>query len=504
EKPFYYTLTPQGTFVFGSELKCLLEHPEVAREVDPNTLDSYLTFGYVPEPQSVFRGVFKLEAGCRLVFEGGRCQAEPYWDFPLRSQADPAPRGEAGCVEELRARLEEAVRMMLVADVPLGAFLSGGVDSSTVVGLMSRATNAPVKTFSVGFREDSFDELKYARLAARHFGTDHRELIVTPEVCRLVDELIPHFGEPFADQSAIPTYLVSKLAREHVKVVLSGDGGDELFAGYTRYAVEQRRRGFARLPLALRHGLMRPLSRRLPHGARGRNFIHNVALDPLDRYVDNVSVFNDLGKASLYTADFRRALAGADSPAARYRALAARASAGEPLDALLYLDSKTYLPGDILTKVDRMSMAVSLEARVPLLDHKLIEFAARLPASLKMRGAESKYLFRRAVRGLVPDEILDRPKQGFGVPITEWINRELRERIRDTFADARTRRRGLVEPAYVDVLLAEHERGRRDHSPALWSLFILELWHRAFADGPPPRSEPARAPEPRRLAPAPA
>ncbi|MDQ3804357.1 MAG: asparagine synthase (glutamine-hydrolyzing) [Acidobacteriota bacterium] len=488
EKPLYYTLTPRGTFVFGSELKCLLEHPEVTREVDPAALDSYLTFGYVPEPQSVFRGVFKLEAGCRVVFEGGRYRAESYWDFPVRAESGPAPRGEAECVEELRARLDEAVRMMLVADVPLGAFLSGGVDSSTVVGLMSRATNAPVKTFSVGFREDSFDELKYARLAARHFETDHRELIVTPEVCRLVDELVRHFDEPFADQSSIPTYLVSKLARGHVKVVLSGDGGDELFAGYTRYAVERRRRGFARLPRALRSGLMRPLSRRLPHGARGRNFIHNVALDPVDRYVDNVSVFNDLGKASLYTADFRRALAGSEGPAARFRALAARAAGGEQLDALLYLDGKTYLPGDILTKVDRMSMAVSLEARVPLLEHKLVEFAARLPASLKMRGAESKYIFKRAVRGLVPDEILDRPKQGFGVPINDWINRELRERIRDTFRDARTRRRGLVEPAYVDVLLDEHERGRRDHSPALWSLFILELWHRAYADETPGES----------------
>jgi asparagine synthase (glutamine-hydrolysing) len=228
---------------------------------------------------------------------------------------------------------------------------------------------------------------------------------------------------------------------------------------------------------------MRPLSRRLPHGARGRNYIHNVALDPLDRYVDNVSVFNDLAKRSLYTADFRRALGGSQDPAARFRELAARVSTGEPLDPLLYLDSKTYLPGDILTKVDRMSMAVSLEARVPLLDHRLIEFAARLPASLKMRGPVSKYIFKQAVRGLVPDEILDRPKQGFGVPITEWINRELRERIRDTFADARTRERGLVEPAYAGVLLDEHERGRRDHSHPLWALFILELWHRAYVDG---------------------
>ncbi len=480
EKPLYYTVTAQGTLVFGSELKSLLEHPEVAREIDSSALDAYLTFGYVPEPLSIFRNIKKLESGCSLVFENGRIKTEAYWDFHLEPES-PA-RSEEEYIEELRARLDEAVRMMLVADVPLGAFLSGGVDSSTIVGLMSRATNAPVKTFSIGFREDSFNELKYARLAAKHFETDHHELIVTPDVCGLVDELVRHFDEPFADSSSIPTYLVSKLARNHVKVVLSGDGGDELFGGYTRYAIDQSRNGFSRLPGVLRKGLMQPLSRRLPHGARGRNFLHNVALDRVERYADNVSIFNDLAKPALYAGDFWRALDGSQTPAERFRSLAARVSTGEHLDALLYLDSKTYLPGDILTKVDRMSMAVSLEARVPLLDHKLIEFVGRIPARLKMRGAESKYIFKRAVRGLVPDEILDRPKQGFGVPINEWLNRELRERIRDTFADARTRSRGHLNYSHVDVLLDEHERGRRDHSPALWSLFILELWQRTYID----------------------
>src|SRR5215212_3826173 len=349
EKPLYYTTTPGGTFVFGSELKCLLEHPEVERETDPAALDAYLTLGYVPEPLSVFRGVRKLEAGHRLVLEKGRVSTESYWDFP--TDTDEPPRREEEYVEELRARLEESVRMMLVADVPLGAFLSGGVDSSTIVGLMSRATNAPVKTFSIGFREDSFDELKYARLAARHFETDHRELIVTPEVCQLVDELVRHFDEPFADQSSVPTYLVSKLAREHVKVALSGDGGDELFAGYTRYAVERDRAGFARLPRLMRRGLMAPLAAQLPHGARGRNFLHNVALDPAERYLDNVSTFNALGKRALYTADFRRSLAGREPAAEIFNAHGAHAAAGDGVGALLYLDAKTYLPGDILTKV---------------------------------------------------------------------------------------------------------------------------------------------------------
>jgi len=273
------------------------------------------------------------------------------------------------------------------------------------------------------------------------------------------------------------------LAREHVTVVLSGDGGDELFAGYTRYVTDRNRSGFARLPRVVRQGMMGPLSRRLPHGTLGRNYLHNVALDPLDRYIDSVSIFTSLTKQQLYTGDFRRQLNGdADGAAASFREHAARVGTSDPLDALLYLDSKTYLPGDILTKVDRMTMAVSLEGRVPLLDHKLIEFVTRIPASMKMRGLETKHILKRAVAGLVPDEILHRPKQGFGVPIQQWINEQLRERIRDTLTDARARGRGFIEPRYVQLMLDEHARGRRDHSTQLWALFMLELWHRSVVE----------------------
>ncbi|MBV9925938.1 MAG: asparagine synthase (glutamine-hydrolyzing) [Acidobacteria bacterium] len=481
KKPLYYTLTPAGTLVFGSELKSLLEHPSVTREVDEEALDAYLSFGYVPDPLSIFRGVRKLLPGHHLRFSNGRLRVEQYWDFGFEHAAEERPEEE--CLAELRELLAEAVRVRLVSDVPLGAFLSGGVDSSAVVGLMARATQSPVKTFSIGFREDSFDELAFARLTAKRFETDHHEFVVTPDICGVVDELAWHFDEPFADSSAIPTYMVSKLAREHVKVVLSGDGGDELFGGYTRYAVEAGRRAFERVPDFVRRGLMRPLSRRLPHGARGRNFLHNVSLDPVARYADSVSLFTALNKPSLYARDFRERVGVWAAPAERFREYAARVRAGEPLDVLLYVDSKTYLPGDILTKVDRMSMAVSLEARTPLLDHKLIEFVTRLPASLKVREGVTKYLFKRAARGLVPDEILDRPKQGFGVPINQWINRELRSRIRETLTEPRTRQRGYFDSAYVAVLLDEHERGRRDHSAQLWALFMLELWHRTFADG---------------------
>jgi asparagine synthase (glutamine-hydrolysing) len=478
KKPLYYTVTPKGTLVFGSELKSLLEHPEVNREINPEALDAYFTLGYVPDPLTIFQNVHKLPPGHYLTFAAGRIDIQEYWDFNF----EPAQsRREEDYLEELLFLLDESVRLRLISDVPLGAFLSGGIDSSTIVALMARHMGQPVKTFSIGFREDSYNELKYARVAAKKFGTDHHEFFVTPDICSIVDELVWHFDEPFADSSAIPTYVVSKLAREHVTVILSGDGGDELFAGYTRYVVERKRGAFSHLPAVVRKGLLKPLSHRLPHGMLGRNFIHNVALDKVERYLDSLSIFTCLNKESLYTDSFRRALHGANTVAHSFRDYAARISTGEDIDKLLYIDSKTYLPGDILTKVDRMSMAASLEARAPLLDHKLIEFVARTPASLKLSGYETKYLLKRAIKDLVPAEILNRPKQGFGVPMQDWINKQLRERIRDTLGGIQ--QRGYIEPAYVNVLLDEHERGRRDHSMALWSLFMFELWHRQFLDG---------------------
>jgi len=481
EKPLYYTLTPTGTLVFGSELKSVLEHPDVSRTTSAESLDAYFSLGYVPDPLSIFEDIKKLPPGHLLTFTNGKMQVREYWDFTYETNSHH--RREEDYLEELRALLDEAVRIRLVSDVPLGAFLSGGVDSSTVVAFMARHMNQPVKTFSIGFLEDSYSELRYARQAAKKFGTDHHEFFVTPEICNVVDELAWHFDEPFADSSAIPTYVVSKLAREHVTVVLSGDGGDELFAGYTRYVTERKRRKFGLLPRRLRQGLMEPISRTLPHGAWGRNFLHNVALDPIDRYFDNVSIFTGLNKRSLYTPDFASALGKDSQVGMTFQEYGDNVSTNALLDAMLYIDSKTYLPGDILTKVDRMSMAVSLEARVPLLDHKLIDFVTRIPASMKMSGLETKHLFKRAVADLVPEEILARPKQGFGVPIQQWINQQLRERIRDTLTDARFRDRGIVSRHYTDILLDEHERGRRDHSMALWSLLMLELWYQAFVDG---------------------
>jgi len=482
KKPLYYTLADDGTFIFGSELKSLLLHPSIKRRIDPQAVDAYLTCGYVPDPLSILKDIHKLPPGHHLTFVNGQIKVTRYWDFRYEPDEHARSRRAEDYLDELRSLLAESVRLRLISEVPLGAFLSGGVDSSTVVGLMSREMSQPVKTFSIGFHEDSYDELKYARVAAKHFETDHHEFVVTPDLCQIVDELAWYLDEPFADSSAIPTYMVSKLAREYVTVVLSGDGGDELFAGYTRYVVDRKRSGFAGVPGFVRRGLMAPLSRRLPHGARGRNFLHNVALDPLDRYLDSISIFGELNKPLLYSDGFRRQLETGHGDSHPFRRYAGQVKTGEALDELLYIDSKTYLPGDILTKVDRMSMAVSLEARVPLLDHKLIEFVNSIPAHLKLNGLETKYIFKRAVRDFVPSEILDRPKQGFGVPVQEWINQQLRERIHETLSERRTIERGFVNKHYVQVLLDEHERGRRDHSTQLWALFMLELWHRSIYD----------------------
>jgi asparagine synthase (glutamine-hydrolysing) len=480
KKPLYYTTTPSGTFVFGSELKAVLEHPDVPREMDLEALDAYLTLGYVPDPLSIFRNIRKLPPGHHLTLANGQVILKQYWDFSFQPVESSA---EEDLVKRLEELLEESVRLRLISDVPLGAFLSGGIDSSTVVALMARQVGQPVKTFSIGFHEDSYNELKYARLTAEKFGTDHHEFFVTPDICEVVDELAWHFDEPFADSSAIPTYMVSKLARQYVTVVLSGDGGDELFAGYTRYIVDRKRQGFALLPRALRKNMMGQISRHLPHSAWGRNYLHNVSQDPIPRYLDSVSVFGTLNKELLYSQDFQKSLGAGNYVMNLFEGLSKKIPVDDSLNQLLYIDSKTYLPGDILTKVDRMSMAVSLEARAPLLDHHLIDFVSRIPASLKMAGLETKHLLKRVVANLIPPEIINRPKQGFGVPIQDWINQQLRGRIRETLTEPRTKQRGYVDSRYVALLLDEHERGRRDHSMGLWALLMLELWHRQFMDG---------------------
>ncbi|MCB1023661.1 MAG: asparagine synthase (glutamine-hydrolyzing) [Acidobacteria bacterium] len=482
KKPLFYSMLKNGDFVFGSELKSILAHGQISKEIDPAALDAYLTFGYVPEDFCIFKDVHKLKPGHFMTFKDGQITTSQFWDFKYPRIEEIG--NESDYVEELRGKIYDAVKVRLISEVPLGAFLSGGVDSSAVVAMMSQILDKPVKTFSVGFNEDSFDELKYARIAAKHFKTEHHEFVVTPDLVDEIDQLVWHFDEPFADSSAIPTFMVSKLAREFVTVVLSGDGGDELFAGYTRYLIDKKRGGIGNLPKVIRNGLLRPLSEALPHGAKGRNFLYNTSLDALDRYIDSVSQFGKLKKKSLYSARFRQSLAGIESAEAIFRDIAQGVATGDPIDNLLYLDSKTYLPGDILTKVDRMSMAASLEARVPLLDQELIDFVTRrIPARFKLKGRETKYIFKKALEGIVPGEILYREKQGFGVPINEWINDQLRTRIHGTLLEKRTLERGYFDPQYIKILLDEHSKGRRDHSHPLWVLWMLELWQRRFVDG---------------------
>jgi asparagine synthase (glutamine-hydrolysing) len=484
KKPLHYALAG-GTLVFGSEIKSLLQHPGVKREINLQAISDFLSFGYVPDPSTAFAGVFKLPPGHTLTFKDGLINTRRYWDFDY--SRDPGGREpelrEEDYIERLRELIAESVRVRLESEVPLGAFLSGGIDSSVVVAMMARQMGRPVKTFSIGFSDADFDELRYARIAARHFGADHHEFVVTPDVCRLVEEIVWHHDEPFADVSSVPTYVVSKMAREHVTVALSGDGGDEVFAGYERYVVDRRRRRYERIPAFLRPALLRA-SQALPQGAYGKRFLRNIALEPAARYVDSVTYFDRDSQLNLFSEDARRALAGYD-PARRFERTFAASAARSRLERLLYLDSKTYLPGDILVKVDRMSMANSLETRSPLLDHRLIEFAQTIPASLKLRGLETKYILKRAAAGLIPEEIINRPKQGFDVPIRLWFNRELRELLDDTLNDRRLRERGDFNHRAALAILDEHRRGVRDNSRRLWGLLTLELWRRAFIDRQP-------------------
>jgi asparagine synthase (glutamine-hydrolysing) len=369
-----------------------------------------------------------------------------------------------------------------MSDVPLGAFLSGGIDSSLVVALMAEASDRPVKTFSIGFDEPQFDELAHARTVADHFHTDHYEFVVRPDGLSILDRLIDHFDEPFADSSAIPTWYVSEMARRHVTVVLSGDGGDELFGGYDRYVAHPRAVQFDRLPLPGRHALASAIWPRLPHGTYGRNFLRHVAHDENGRYLDSLTFFHADERHALYATDFAGALGNRPPEDVLHDRL--RRFASLPAQSrMMRLDFETYLPEDVLTKVDRMSMAHSIESRVPLLDNRVIEFAATLPVEMKIAGGRRKHLLKQVARELLPAAIVDRRKQGFGVPLGVWFRGGLADVFSDVLTDPRTRQRGYFAPSFVDRLIREHLGGRRDHTLRLWQLLVFELWHRRYLDG---------------------
>ena len=476
-KPLYYG-EAGGRLFFGSEAKCLLANPEVDRRLDAAALDHYLAYQYTPRDGSIFSGIRKLRPGHYLRTRDGRVTIEQYWQLPV---SDGFEGDESDALAAVRHTLDGAVRSHMMSDVPLGAFLSGGIDSSIVVALMAHASNRPVKTFSIGFEESGFDELPHARRVAQHLGTEHHELVVRPDALGILDRLVWHFDEPFADSSAIPTWYVSEMARRHVTVVLSGDGGDELFGGYTRYLPHPRVASFDRLAPGIGRAVAAAAWRALPHGARGKNFLRHVARNPIGRYVDSVSFFRSDERQALLAPAVRAGLGVWD--AERYFSSAFARFAGLPFNAqLMAFDFETYLPEDCLVKVDRMSMAHSIESRVPLLDHLVIELAASLPASMKMPGGRLKHLLKELAFSLVPREILDRPKQGFGVPIGAWFRGELREAFGDILGSPLTRQRGYFDFTFVDRILADHLAGRRDHASQLWMLLVFELWHRQYVD----------------------
>jgi asparagine synthase (glutamine-hydrolysing) len=473
-KPVYYT-EAGGRFAFGSELKVLLQLPEVGRQLNWRAVNHLFSFLTTPMDQSAVEGVHKLEPGHLLTLTPGtRPRIRRYWDVSF--QPDHA-HGEEYFVDRLRELLEESVRLHMVSDVPLGAFLSGGIDSSSVVATMARLSPRAVKTFSIGFREQDHDETRYARLVARRFGTDHRELVLEPDITDTLEQFAWYLDEPFGDPSAIPTYMVSKLAAQEVTVVLSGDGGDELFAGYDKYVVEGRERNYQRLAAPVR-SLLRGAAALLPEGAKGRNFLRHFGLSGAERYLDAVSFFRADEQGRLFRPEAAERIVGDDIWREAIAMLQTRG--GNWLSTLQYFDLKRYLPLDILTKVDRMSMAHSIEARVPLLDHKLIEFAATIPPALKLNGT-TKYIFKRAMRGILPQTVIDRPKQGFGVPLGSWFRGRLGGFLRDYLLSERSRARGLFNTAYVERLINLHERGR-PLDLQLWTLLSFELWCRAFLD----------------------
>ena len=482
KKPLFYTADERG-LAFASELKALLVD-RTCPDIDPVALHHYLTFQYVPAPRTIFRGIRKLPPGHLLVYEGGKVSESAYWSLDYDRKAPI--RSEAECLEEFRTLLEESVRLRLVSDVPLGAFLSGGVDSSSVVAVMSRLMNEPVKTFSIGFKEEPYNELPYAGEVARLFGTDHHEFIVEPKALEILPTLVRIYDEPFADSSAIPTYYVSQLSRQYVTVVLNGDGGDELLGGYPRYRFTALDHAIPRyLSTSSRESLRRAFGSWLPN-ARGVRRLREKAerlLAPVSRtYLSRICYFSPAEKDELYTADFSGTIRGHDS----YDLLTGwfeEAKATELLDQLLSVDTRSYLPDDLLVKVDRATMAHALEARSPFLDHRLMEFSASLPVSMKVRNGQTKYLLKAAMRGTLPDHILDRPKQGFGVPIDRWFREDCREFLREVLLSPRCVQRGYFRPEVVRRMIDDHQHGKADYAYRLYALLMLELWHREYADG---------------------
>ena len=495
-KPLYYTVLPNGMLLFASELKALLVHPEVSRRVDPQAVEEYFAFGYVPDPKSIYLDVKKLEPGAYIsVKRGSKVAPVRYWDVPLFGDRNPGG-APATWERELRERLQESVRKRLVSDVPLGAFLSGGIDSSAVVAMMREIGASKILTCSIGFREPRYDESTYAQMVADQKQTDHKTEVVEASDYSLLDKLVDVYDEPYADSSAIPTYRVCKLARRHVTVALSGDGGDEDFLGYRRYklfAMEERFR--SRLPLPLRQAVFGTLGKVYPkldwapRVLRGKTTFQALARNAVDAYLHGVGICSEETRQMLFAPAFRNSLQGYRANEVFHGHVKDK-SFSDAMSMVQYLDYKTYLPGDILTKVDRASMAHSLEVRTPFLDYEFVEWAARLPAGVKLKGSEGKHVLKEALRPLLPEQVLFRKKMGFGVPLDMWFRGSLRNHIGDVVKGERLADCGLFDADVLKRVVNEHHSGLRDHSAILWSLLMFDGFLRQTAQSIAPASAP--------------
>lgn len=487
-KPLYYTLLEDESLIFGSELKAILAHPGVKRVLDPRALDLFLTLEYIPAPFSIFRNISKLPAGCLLIYREGRLQVKKYWQLEPQN-ASPVPFSKSklnSIMDELYELLKESVQLRLISDVPLGAFLSGGIDSSSIVGLMHELGASPLKTFSIGFKEASYDELRFARSIAQKFHTDHEELVLEPKVLDLTDKLIHHLDEPFGDFSIFPTYLVSKMARDHVKVILSGDGGDELFGGYEHYQAQK----LSWPPVAyVFRKMFSPFFRLLPPSKKKKGawnkikrFSQGLEHSPQYRHLRWMMFLSEANKKSLYTADLQQDLDDLEPLYQKipFQDILDESAQFDPLNRELYLDLRTYLVDDILVKVDRMSMATSLETRVPLLDHKVVEFSFGLPGNLKLKGLKTKWVLKKTMERLLPPQNIYRPKEGFSIPIKHWLRKDLKGLLLDYLDRKRITEAGIFNYEPIAQMIDLHLKQRENFSHQLWALLVFEIWRENY------------------------